>query len=107
MDIRQGEIYGKQTPSRFVMYNVLKVHKGIVTLQNIDNPLSTFETTNNKLTVSGYIRISQTPFVAKESLTNKKLKSKQKLMRCPYTLDCFEERADIERPAPLISDLFA
>ena len=48
MNINQGEIYGKQTASKFVMYNVLKVSKPkglseeIVTLQNIDNPLSLF-----------------------------------------------------------------
>jgi hypothetical protein len=40
-----GEIYGKQTSAKFVMYNVLKVSKNIITLQNIDNPLSLFETT--------------------------------------------------------------
>ena len=44
-----GEIYGKQTSNKFVMYNVLKVSKNTVTLQNIDNPLSLFETTAQKL----------------------------------------------------------
>ena len=43
--IYTGEIYGKQTANKFVMYNVLKVNKQVVTLQNIDNPLSLFETT--------------------------------------------------------------
>ena len=43
MNINQGEIYGKQTACKFVMYNVLKVCKvkgiseEVVTLQNIDN----------------------------------------------------------------------
>ena len=45
MDIQPGEIYGKQTTAKFVMYNVLKVSKSIITLQNIDNPLSLFDTT--------------------------------------------------------------
>jgi hypothetical protein len=40
-----GEIYGKQTAAKFVIYNVLKAAKGIITLQNIDNPLSLFKTT--------------------------------------------------------------
>ena len=61
MEIYTGEIYGKQTAAKFTMYNVLKVSKAIVTLQNIDNPLSLFETTAEKLASSGYVRISQTP----------------------------------------------
>ena len=63
MQIQTGEIYGKQTAAKFVMYNVLKVSKSVVTLQNIDNPLSLFETTAQKLLSSGYIRISQTPYI--------------------------------------------
>lgn len=65
MAIYTGEIYGKQTAAKFVMYNVLKVSKLSVTLQNIDNPLSLFETTEQKLSSSGYVRISQTPFIDK------------------------------------------
>lgn len=107
MEIQAGEIYGKQTSSKFVMYNVLKVSKAIVTLQNIDNPLSTFETTAQKLLTSGYIRISQTPFVNTELTTSKKKKAARKPTRCPYTLDFLEERADSERPHPLMPDLFA
>ena len=53
MDILTGEIYGKQTSQRFVMYNVIKVQKSVITLQNIDNPLSLFETTAEKLAGSG------------------------------------------------------
>ena len=53
MEIHVGEIYGKQTTGKFVMYNVLKVTKNVITLQNIDNPLSLFETTAEKLTSSG------------------------------------------------------
>ena len=51
LQIQTGEIYGKQTTAKLVMYNVLKVTKAkgnvdeVVTLQNIDNPLSLFETT--------------------------------------------------------------
>lgn len=47
------------------MYNVIKVTKPkglvdeIVTLQNIDTPLSLFETTAQKLASSGDIRVSQ------------------------------------------------
>lgn len=52
MEIHTGEIYGKQTATKFVMYNVLKVSKSIVTLQNIDNPLSLFETTAQKLSTN-------------------------------------------------------
>ena len=63
MDIHSGEVYGKQTSNKFVMYNVLKVSKATVTLQNIDNPLSLFETTVQKLSSSGYVRISQKPYV--------------------------------------------
>lgn len=68
MNIQTGEIYGKQTSNQFVMYSVLKISKSktplenVVTLQNIDNPLSLFETTAQKLVRSGYIRVSQTPF---------------------------------------------
>jgi hypothetical protein len=101
-----GEIYGKQTSAKFVMYNVLKVSKSIVTLQNIDNPLSLFETTAQKLVSSGYIRISQTPYINTEISGAKKKKVAKKPLRCPYTLDFLEARADSERPAPALPDLF-
>ncbi len=107
-----GEIYGKQTSAKFVMYNVLKVskskglHEDILTLQNIDNPLSLFETTAQKLVSSGYIRISQTPYINTEITGAKKKKVAKKPLRCPYTLDFLEDRADSERPAPVLPDLF-
>jgi hypothetical protein len=101
-----GEIYGKQTSSKFVMYNVLKVSKAVITLQNIDNPLSLFETTAQKLVSSGYIRISQTPYINTEVSGAKKKKAIKKPTRCPYTLDFLEARADSERPAPVLPDLF-
>ena len=107
-----GEIYGKQTSAKFVMYNVLKVSKAksiseqIVTLQNIDNPLSLFETTAQKLASSGYIRISQTPYINIEVSGAKKKKVIKKPTRCPYTLDFLEARADSERPAAILPDLF-
>ena len=101
-----GEIYGKQTSAKFVMYNVLKAAKGIITLQNIDNPLSLFETTTQKLVSSGYIRISQTPFINTEITGTKKKKAIKKPTRCPYTLDFLEARADSERPAAALPDLF-
>jgi hypothetical protein len=106
MDIYTGEIYGKQTASKFVMYNVLKVSKAVVTLQNIDNPLSLFETTAQKLASSGYVRISQTPYINTEAMPNKKRKAARKPTRCPQTFDFLEERADNQRPNPVLPDLF-
>lgn len=112
LQIQTGEIYGKQTAAKLVMYNVLKVTKTkspsdeIVTLQNIDNPLSLFETTAQKLTSSGYIRISQTPYIDLQASTPKRRKAVKKPTRCPLTFDFLEERADSQRPAPLLLDLF-
>ncbi|MES2501425.1 MAG: hypothetical protein V4545_02375 [Pseudomonadota bacterium] len=112
MQIQTGEIYGKQTAAKLVMYNVLKVTKAkgadeIVTLQNIDNPLSLFETTAQKLANSGYIRISQTPYIDLEASTPKRRKAVKKPTRCPLTFDFLEERADSQRPAPILPDLFS
>lgn len=107
-----GEIYGKQTAAKLVMYNVLKVSKAknisdeIITLQNIDNPLSLFETTAQKLASSGYIRISQTPYIDLDAATPKRRKAAKKPTRCPLTFDFLEARADSERPAPVLPDLF-
>jgi hypothetical protein len=106
VDIHVGEIYGKQTTGKFVMYNVLKVSKSVVTLQNIDNPLSLFETTAEKLSTSDYVRISQTPYIDLEASTPKRRKAAKKPTRCPLTFDFLEERADSERPAPIMPDLF-
>jgi hypothetical protein len=107
VEVQIGEIYGKQTTSKFVMYNVLKVSKLIVTLQNIDNPLSLFEITTQKLASSGYLRLSQTPFIDLEATTPKRRKAAKKPTRCPLTFDFLEERADSQRPAPIHQDLFA
>ena len=107
MDIHTGEIYGKQTATRFVMYNVLKVGKTSITLQNIDNPLSLFETTTQKLETSGYVRISLTPYISTQASTNKRRKAQRKPNRCPYTLDFLEHRADCERPQLIPSDFGA
>lgn len=104
--IHIGEIYGKQTANKFVMYNVLKVSKQVVILQNIDNPLSQFETTEKKLADSGYIRVSQTPYIDLNPTTGKRKKATKKPTRCPLTLDFLEDRADSERPAPIMPDLF-
>ena len=106
VDIHVGEIYGKQTTGKFVMYNVLKVSKSVVTLQNIDNPLSLFETTAEKLSASGYVLISQTPYIDLEASTPKRRKAAKKPNRCPLTFDFLEDRADSERPAPIMPDLF-
>ena len=111
MNIHIGEIYGKQLAAKFVMYNVLNVTKAkgqsqeVVTLQNIDNPLSLFETTAQKLASSGYIRISQTPYIDLQAATSKKRKAAHKPTRCPLTFDFLEERADSQRP--VYKDLFA
>ena len=108
--IQAGEIYGKQTNAKFVIYSVLKVSKGIVTLQNIDNPLSLFETTGQKLYSSGYLRISQTPYINPNIIGSKKGKGARKrtvkIIRCPNTLDFIEDRADSQRPTPIMPDLF-
>lgn len=113
MKVQTGEIYGKQTADKLVMYNVLKVSKSngakqeIVTLQNIDNLLSLFETTAQKLVKAGYILISQTPYIDLNVTTLKKRKAAKKPTRCPLTLDFLEDRADSERPAPVLQDLFS
>lgn len=108
MEILNGEIYGKQTANKLVMYNVIKVKKSTITLQNIDNPLSLFETTSQKLSKSGYVRISQTPYIEtkKSKPSVRKKRTLQKPTRCPYTLDFIESRADSERPGPILPDLF-
>jgi len=106
VEIHTGEIYGKQTSAKFAMYNVLKINKNIVTLQNIDNPLSLFEITLQKLGSSGYIRISQTPYIDLISTTSKRRKAAKKPTRCPLTFDFLEERADSQRPSPIYQDLF-
>ena len=106
MEIQSGEIYGKQTAGKFVMYNVLKVGKNVVTLQNIDNPLSLFETTPQKLQSAGYLRISQTPYIPTTVASSKKRKAARKPQRCPYTLDFIEQRADSERPPMPQAGLF-
>ena len=111
MTVYTGEIYGKQTAAKLVMYNVLKVAKNkyeeIITLQNIDNPLSLFETTAQKLASSGYIRISQTPYIDLQASTPKRRKAVKKPIRCPLTFDFLEERADSQKPAPILPDLFS
>ena len=104
--IHTGEIYGKQTANKFAMYNVLKVSKQMVTLQNIDNPLSLFEIKEQKLASSGYIRVSQTPYINLSATSAKRKKAAKKPTRCPLTLDFLEARADSERPAPIMPDLF-
>lgn len=110
MKVQTGEIYGKQTANKLVMYNVLKIKKSTITLQNIDNPLSLFETTFQKLSKSGYVRISQKPYIEtnkKKVSTKKRKKALQKPVRCPYTMDFIESRADSERQGPILPDLFS
>jgi hypothetical protein len=100
MDIHTGEIYCKQTAKKYTMYSVLKVSKNNVTLQNIDNPLSLFETTREKLILSGYVCISKTPYINTEAKTSKCRKTARKPTRCPHTYDFLENRADNQRPMP-------
>jgi hypothetical protein len=97
--IHVGELYGKPAmPGQTsVIYHVVAVHKQGITLQNMDNPLSQFETTEKKLLQSGYVRLSQTPYV-NLAQTGKRKNLKSNLKRCPYTLDIFADRADCERP---------
>jgi len=89
------------------MYNVLKVTKHSITLQNIENPLSLFETTAQKLAASGYIRVSQTPYIDMQKKNTKQRKTLRKPSRCPYTMDFLENRADNEKPLPVFDDLFS
>lgn len=98
-EIHVGELYGKPAmPGQTSMiYHVVAIHKQGITLQNMDNPLSQFETTEQKLLQSGYVRLSQTPYV-NLSQSNKRKNTQSKLTRCPYTLDIFADRADCERP---------
>ncbi|HEY0907282.1 MAG TPA: hypothetical protein VGE17_08765 [Methylophilus sp.] len=99
-DIHVGELYGKPdtTGKAAAIYHVLAIQKQTITLQNMDNPLSQFDTTAEKLLQSGYVRLSQTPYVNLQH-TSKRKAAQLKLMRCPYTTDIFAERADCERPA--------
>ncbi len=106
MQVLVGEIYGKQSAGKFSMYNVIKVQKDVITLQNIDNPLSLFETTWQKLSQAGYIRISQKPFIDLQSKSPKRSKAVKKPIRCPLTLDFIEQRADSERPKAITPTLF-
>ncbi|MDR2219845.1 MAG: hypothetical protein LBE24_04615 [Methylobacillus sp.] len=96
MIVKAGEIYGKRRAGKLSMYNVLKVTKKSVTLQNIDNPLSLFETSAEKLRQSGYELISERPFVSIGRQTKKRAGIRPN--RCPYTLDFLEGRADCEKP---------
>lgn len=98
--VHVGELYAKtESPSaNKSVYHVIDVQKNSITLQNVDNPLSQFETTAEKLINAGYARLSQTPYINLNATKNSKT-AKTKLKRCPYTLDIFEARADSERPA--------
>lgn len=100
LEIHVGELYGKPDAAGHiaVIYHVLAIHKQGITLQNMDNPLSQFESTTEKLLQSGYSRLSQTPYVNLQQTGKRKKSTSTKLTRCPYTTDIFAERADSERP---------
>jgi hypothetical protein len=112
LQIHTGEIYGKQTALKIVMYTVLKISKNkgsineVITLQNIDNPLRQFETTTQKILSAGYFLISRTPYVNLKVSNPKRGKSTKKLTRCPLTIDFLEDRADSQRPTLIHQDLF-
>lgn len=105
-EIHVGELYGKSVGAgqTGAIYHVVAVHKNGITLQNMDNPLSQFETTSSKLLQSGYVRLSQTPYV-NLAQSGKRQHSQSKLKRCPYTLDIFADRADCERPQLTLENL--
>ncbi len=67
------------------MAGSMSVSRTSITLQNIDNPLSLFETTAEKLAQSGYQRISQTPFIDIASRTKKRKAAARRPTRCPST----------------------
>ena len=49
---------------------------------------------------------AKTPLTAKAT-TSKRRKAVRTPNRCPYTLDFLEDRADSERPNPVMPDLFS
>jgi hypothetical protein len=99
MIVQAGEIYGKRHGGKLVMYSVTKVSKKSIILQNINNPLSLFETSAEKLEQSGYERISQTPYIDTTTPRSKKRKAaRRRPTRCPYTMDFLAGRADCEKP---------
>jgi hypothetical protein len=51
--------------------------------------------------------VSQTPYIDLNASSVKHKKAARKPTRCPLTLDFLEERADSERPAPIMPDLFS
>jgi len=101
MQIHVGETWGKHKKTGgLAVYLVLDINRhGLLTLQNLDNPSSIFETVAEKLETSGYFRVSETPYVNLAASKRSKQKHKTKLTRCPRTVDLFEGRADSEFPS--------
>jgi hypothetical protein len=100
MQIHTGETWGKyKKTGGLAVYLVLNIDRhGLLTLQNLDNPSSIFETVAEKLESSGYFRVSETPYVNLTASRRSKHKHKTRLTRCPLTVDLFEGRADSELP---------
>ncbi len=100
MQIHVGETWGKHKKTgELAVYLVLNIDRyGLLTLQNLSNPGSVFETVADKLESSGYFRISETPYVNLAASPRQKLKHKTRITRCPRTVDLFEGRADSEFP---------
>ena len=79
------------------VYLVLNINRhGLLTLQNLNNPGSIFETVADNLESSGYFRISETPYINLGAKRSKTPKHRIKMIRCPRTVDLFAGRADSE-----------
>ena len=100
MQIHIGETWGKQrNTGELAVYLVLNINRhGLLTLQNLNNPGSIFETVADKLESSGYFRVSETPYINLGAKRSKKQKHHARVTRCPRTVDLFEGRADSEFP---------
>lgn len=100
MQIHVGETWGKHKKTgELAVYLVLKIDRyGVLTLQNLSNPGSVFESMADKLESNGYFRISETPYVNLAATSRQKQKHKTRITRCPRTVDLFEGRADSEFP---------
>jgi hypothetical protein len=97
MDVHCGETWGKHLKDgHTALYLVLKVSReGRLTLQNLANPASIFETWAENFAHAGYFLVSQTPYVNLKSRNSRRVPAPK---RCPRTVDLFEGRADCEPP---------
>ena len=100
MQIHIGETWGKKrNTGELAVYLVLNINRhGLLTLQNLNNPGSIFETVADNLESSGYFRVSETPYINLGAKRSKTPKHRIKMIRCPRTVDLFAGRADSEFP---------